>query len=91
VFFATSRACAPELVSAEWIRVLVSLLGTAAGYWAAMHLLSSRFNELARASHPGEQRGAIEDLDWGLALRWRSHCANRVRPGECFSLPGRGS
>jgi hypothetical protein len=34
-----------------------------------MQLLSPRFPELARASHPGEQREAIEDLDWELALR----------------------
>jgi hypothetical protein len=34
-----------------------------------MQLLSPRFPELARASHPGEQREAIEDLDWQLALR----------------------
>jgi hypothetical protein len=34
-----------------------------------MQLLSARFPQLARASHPGEQREAIEDLDWELAVR----------------------
>jgi hypothetical protein len=53
----------------EWIRVLVTLLATGASYWATMQLLSPRFTELARASHPGEQREAVEDLDWELALR----------------------
>jgi hypothetical protein len=49
--------------------VVVTLLATGAGYWATMQLLSPRFTELARASHPGEQREAVEDLDWELALR----------------------
>jgi NCS1 family nucleobase:cation symporter-1 len=57
------------VIPAEWIRVLITLLATGAGYWATMQLLSPRFTELARASHPGEQREAIEDLDWKLALR----------------------
>ena len=57
------------VIPAEWIRVAVTLVATGAGYWATMQLLSPRFPELARASHPGEQREAIEDLDWELALR----------------------
>jgi hypothetical protein len=35
----------------------------------AMQLLSPYFSELARGSHVGEQREAVEDLDWELALR----------------------
>ena len=31
--------------------------------------LAPRFVELARAAHTGEQREAVEDLDWELALR----------------------
>jgi purine-cytosine permease-like protein len=57
------------VIPAEWIRVLVTLLATGAGYWATMQLLSPRFTELARASHTGGQREAVEDLDWELALR----------------------
>ena len=57
------------VIPAEWIRVLVTLLATGGGYWATMQLLSPHFGELARASHPGEQREAVEDLDWELALR----------------------
>jgi cytosine/uracil/thiamine/allantoin permease len=57
------------VIPAEWIRVVVTLVATGAGYWATMQLLSPRFTELARASHPGEQREAVEDLDWELALR----------------------
>jgi|GEM_PF-4321470 len=56
------------VIPAEWIRV-VALVATGAGYWATMQLLSPRYPELARASHPGEQREAVEDLDWELALR----------------------
>src|SRR5271165_5549300 len=51
------------------IRVLVTLLVTGAGYWATVELLAPRVPQLARASRPGEQREAVEDLDWELALR----------------------
>jgi hypothetical protein len=57
------------VIPAEWIRVLVTLLASGAGYWATMQLLSPRFVELARAAHIGEKREAIEDLDWELAVR----------------------
>jgi hypothetical protein len=57
------------VIPVEWIRVAVTLVTTGAGYWATMQLLRPRFPELAHASHPGEQREAIEDLDWQLALR----------------------
>ena len=57
------------VIPAEWIRVLVTLLATGAGYWATMQLLSPYFTWLARASHPGEEREPVEDLDWELALR----------------------
>jgi len=57
------------VIPAEWIRVVVTLLASGAGYWATMQLLSPRFVELARAAHPGEQREAVEDLDWEHALR----------------------
>jgi cytosine/uracil/thiamine/allantoin permease len=57
------------VIPAEWIRVVVTLLATGAGYWATMQLLSPYFTELARGSHPGVQREAIEELDWELALR----------------------
>ncbi|MBV9373468.1 MAG: cytosine permease [Alphaproteobacteria bacterium] len=57
------------VIPAEWIRVLVTLSATGVGYWATMHLLAPHFRQLALASHPGEQREPIEDLDWQLALR----------------------
>ena len=57
------------VIPAEWIKVVVTLLATGAGYWATMVLLSPRLVELARAARPGDQREAIEDLDWELALR----------------------
>ena len=57
------------VIPPESIRVLVTLLATGAGYWATMQLLSPYFTWLARASHPGEQREPVEDLDWELALR----------------------
>lgn len=57
------------VIPAESIRVLVALLATGAGYWATMALLSPYFAELGRASHPGEQREPVEELDWELALR----------------------
>ena len=57
------------VIPAEWIRVVVTLVASGAGYWATMQLMSARFPQLARASHPGEQREAIEDLDWELAIR----------------------
>jgi len=34
-----------------------------------MQLLAPYFTGLARASHPGEQRESVEDLDWEFALR----------------------
>jgi len=57
------------VIPAEWIRVLVTLVATGAGYWATMYLLRPYFDELARASHPGEAPEPIEDLDWELAVR----------------------
>jgi cytosine/uracil/thiamine/allantoin permease len=57
------------LIPAEWIRVLVTLLATGAGYWATMQLLAPYFSQLAQASHAGEQPEPVEDLDWQLALR----------------------
>ena len=57
------------VIPAEWIRVAVTLVATGTVDRATMLLLSPRFPELARASHTGGQREAIEDLDWQLALR----------------------
>jgi nucleobase:cation symporter-1, NCS1 family len=57
------------VIPAEWIRVLVTLLATGAGYWATMQLLAPHFSQLAQASHAGEQPEPVEDLDWQLALR----------------------
>ncbi len=58
------------VIPAEWIRVLVTVIVTGAGYWATIELLSPRFVQLALASRPAMvQREAIEDLDWELALR----------------------
>jgi nucleobase:cation symporter-1, NCS1 family len=57
------------VIPTEWIRVLITLLATGAGYWATMQLLSPYFTWLAGASHLGEQREPVEDLDWELALR----------------------
>ena len=49
--------------------MVATLLATGAGYRASMQLLAPRFIELARGAHPGEQREAVEDLDWEFALR----------------------
>jgi nucleobase:cation symporter-1, NCS1 family len=57
------------VIPAEWIRVLVTLVATGAGYWATIELLSPRISQIARAARPGPQREAVEDLDWELALR----------------------
>ncbi len=58
------------VIPVEWIRVLVTVVVTGAGYWATMTLLVPRFAVLARASHPTTvQREAVEDLDWELATR----------------------
>ena len=58
------------VIPAEWIRVVVTLLATGAGYWADDAAIVAVFHRArARASHPGEQREAVEDLDWELALR----------------------
>jgi nucleobase:cation symporter-1, NCS1 family len=57
------------VIPAEWVRVLITLLATGAGYWATMHLLAPHFSEIAQASHAGEQGEPVEDLDWQLALR----------------------
>jgi nucleobase:cation symporter-1, NCS1 family len=57
------------VIPAEWIRVVITLVASGAGYWATMQLLLPRFVELARAAHMGEQREAVEDLDWELAMR----------------------
>jgi NCS1 nucleoside transporter family len=57
------------VIPAEWIRVVITVLSTGAGYWATMYLLAPYFTELGRASHPIEQHEPVEDLDWELALR----------------------
>jgi len=57
------------VIPAEWIRVLVTLVATGAGYWATMYLLRPYFDELALASHSRDEREPIEDLDWELAVR----------------------
>jgi nucleobase:cation symporter-1, NCS1 family len=58
------------VIPAEWIRVLVTVITTGAGYWATVQLLSPRVSALALASRPAlVQREAIEDLDWELATR----------------------
>jgi nucleobase:cation symporter-1, NCS1 family len=57
------------IIPAEWIRVPVTLLATAAGYWATMQALSPHVTALAAAVRPPVQREAIEDLDWELAVR----------------------
>jgi nucleobase:cation symporter-1, NCS1 family len=57
------------VIPAECIKVLVTVISTGAGYWATMQLLSPRIAQLGRAARPGDQREAIEDLDWELAVR----------------------
>jgi hypothetical protein len=57
------------VIPAEWVRVVITVLSTGAGYWATMYLLAPYFTELRRASHPIEQHEPVEDLDWELALR----------------------
>jgi NCS1 family nucleobase:cation symporter-1 len=58
------------VIPAEWIRVVVTVIATGAGYWASIELLAPRFAQLARAARPAlVQREAVEDLDWELALR----------------------
>src|SRR6266478_3980873 len=41
------------VIPAEWIRVVVTVIATGAGYWATIELLSPRFAQLARGSHAG--------------------------------------
>ncbi len=57
------------VIPAEWIRVLVTVVATGAGYWATTQLLSPYLSQLGRAARPGDQREAIEELDWELAVR----------------------
>jgi nucleobase:cation symporter-1, NCS1 family len=57
------------IIPAEWIRVVVTLLATGAGYWATIQLLAPYFEELSRASNPREEREPVEELDWDLAVR----------------------
>jgi len=57
------------VIPAEWIRVLITVVTTGAGYWATVQLLSPYLTELGRAARPGDQREAIEELDWELAVR----------------------
>ena len=58
------------VVPKEWIQFLVTVTATGAGYWATVKLLAPRFTQLAVAAHATiEQREAIEDLDWELAVR----------------------
>ena len=58
------------VIPAEWIRVVVTVIVTGAGYWATIELMAPRFPQLARAARPAlVQREAVEDLDWELALR----------------------
>jgi NCS1 family nucleobase:cation symporter-1 len=53
-----------------WIRVIVAVIVTGAGYWATVKLLAPRFDKLAVAAHATiVQREAVEDLDWDLAVR----------------------
>jgi NCS1 family nucleobase:cation symporter-1 len=57
------------VIPAEWIKALMTVIATGAGYWATMQLLSPRHIGLNRAARPGDQREAIEELDWELAVR----------------------
>ena len=71
------------VIPPEYIRVLVTLLATGAGYWAMMQLLSPYSIWLARASHPGEQREPVQRSRLGarsaLTLRWLSSPVARGR------------
>src|SRR5580658_1580617 len=44
------------VIPAEWIKALVTVIATGAGYWATMQLLSPRHIGLNRAARPGDQR-----------------------------------
>jgi nucleobase:cation symporter-1, NCS1 family len=57
------------IIPAEWIKVLVTLIVTGAGYWATIQLLSPHLAQLGRAARPTVQGQGVEDLDWELALR----------------------
>jgi NCS1 family nucleobase:cation symporter-1 len=58
------------VIPPEWIRVVITVIATGAGYWLTVELLAPRLAKLARGSRPVlAQREAIEDLDWELALR----------------------
>jgi nucleobase:cation symporter-1, NCS1 family len=57
------------VIPAEWIKAAVTVIATGAGYWATVQLLAPYLSELARAARPGDQREAVEDLDWELAVR----------------------
>jgi purine-cytosine permease-like protein len=57
------------VIPAEWVKVLMTVVATGAGYWATMQLLAPYSTQLGRAARPGDQREDIEDLDWELAVR----------------------
>jgi nucleobase:cation symporter-1, NCS1 family len=57
------------VIPAEWIKAVVTVIATGAGYWATVQLLAPYLSGLARAARPGDQREAVEDLDWELAVR----------------------
>jgi hypothetical protein len=57
------------VIPSEWIKAPVTVIATGAGYWATVQLLAPYLSELARAARPGDQREAVEDLDWELAVR----------------------
>src|SRR5579871_1920550 len=57
------------VIPAEWIKALTTVIATGAGYWATTQLLAPHSAALGRAARPGDQREAIEDLDWELAVR----------------------
>ncbi len=57
------------VIPAEWIKALMTVIATGAGYWATTQLLAPHSAALGRAARPGDQREAIEDLDWELAVR----------------------
>ena len=51
------------------IQTLCTLLITGAGYWATTRVVALRWNVMARASRPGDQRESVDELAWDLAVR----------------------
>jgi NCS1 nucleoside transporter family len=57
------------VIPQAWIQTLCTVVITGAGYWATTKLVSMRYDLIARASRPGDQRESVDELAWDLAVR----------------------